>query len=87
MFEFISRLSCSPLNIRVSGLSALYAAALTFDATIFLLTFARAIYMRITKSTIPLAQLIIRDGTLYFLCEHSLTSPLLGNLFLTELFS
>lgn len=62
-------IGCVPSEKPGTGrrLSALYAAALAFDATIFLLTFARAIYMRFTKSTIPLAQLIIRDGTLYFL--------------------
>ncbi|KAG6899169.1 hypothetical protein C0993_012712 [Termitomyces sp. T159_Od127] len=47
-------------------LSALYIAALVFDATIFALTLGRAIYYHITGSLIPIATLIIRDGTLYF---------------------
>ncbi|KAG6872365.1 hypothetical protein C0995_010284 [Termitomyces sp. Mi166 len=47
-------------------LSSLYIAALVFDATIFVLTLGRAIYYRFTGSVIPLATLIIRDGTLYF---------------------
>ncbi|KAK7439345.1 hypothetical protein VKT23_017571 [Stygiomarasmius scandens] len=47
-------------------LSVIYIAALSFDATIFALTLARAIYSRFTDRMVPLATLIIRDGTWYF---------------------
>lgn len=62
-------IGCVPSEKAGTGrrLSGIYIAALGFDATIFLLTFGRAIYMRLAKSTIPLAELVIRDGTLYFL--------------------
>ncbi|KAF8066750.1 hypothetical protein FPV67DRAFT_1206050 [Lyophyllum atratum] len=47
-------------------LSGIYIAALAFDATIFFLTFGRAIYMRIVDTSLPLLDLIVRDGTAYF---------------------
>jgi len=52
------------IGIRLSGI---YIAAVCFDATIFILTAARALYLRFTSSALPLIALIVRDGTMYFL--------------------
>ncbi|KAF8883830.1 hypothetical protein BD779DRAFT_811736 [Infundibulicybe gibba] len=62
-------IGCVPSEKPGTGiqLSALYIAALVFDAMIFALTLGRAIYMHMTKSTVPLVTLIVRDGTLYFM--------------------
>ncbi|KAG7096219.1 hypothetical protein E1B28_003671 [Marasmius oreades] len=61
-------IGCIPVPKLDTGLrlASIYIAALAFDATIFALTFGRAIYSRLTGSSIPLKTLIIRDGTLYF---------------------
>ncbi|PFH45020.1 hypothetical protein AMATHDRAFT_44254 [Amanita thiersii Skay4041] len=61
---------CVPTEKPGTGrrLTALYVAALVFDATIFILTFGRAAYMRIMMTeTVTLFKLIVRDGTLYFM--------------------
>lgn len=61
-------IGCVPSEKPGTGnrLSGIYIAALVFDATIFVLTLGRAIYMRIRDSSIPLLNLIVRDGTAYF---------------------
>ncbi|KAI0080432.1 hypothetical protein K474DRAFT_1769425 [Panus rudis PR-1116 ss-1] len=60
---------CVPSSKEGTGkrLSSLYIAALVFDATIFILTLARAIFLRLKQNNVPLMTLIVRDGTLYFL--------------------
>ncbi|KAF8634136.1 hypothetical protein AX17_004280, partial [Amanita inopinata Kibby_2008] len=50
------------------GFPAFFTAPLCFDASIFGLTLARAIYLRMTETdSVALFRLIVRDGTLYFM--------------------
>jgi uncharacterized membrane protein (UPF0127 family) len=48
------------------GLSDMYIAAMIFDAMIFIFTFGRAVHMRLNNTTVPILEIIFRDGTLYF---------------------
>ncbi|KAF8623301.1 hypothetical protein AX17_007473, partial [Amanita inopinata Kibby_2008] len=54
------------------SISALFIAPICFDATIFGLILAQAIYQRMTgTSLVALFRLIVRDGTLYFMVIFS----------------
>ncbi|KIJ36872.1 hypothetical protein M422DRAFT_260732 [Sphaerobolus stellatus SS14] len=77
-------IGCVPSEKEGTGrrLSALYIAALCFDASVFLLTFSRAVYARVTGTTVPLLQLVVRDGTLYFMVIFAVN---LVNVFLLSL--
>lgn len=52
----------------INRLMASYIAALVLDSFIFILTFSRAVHLRLLNARIPLVALALRDGTMYFLC-------------------
>jgi hypothetical protein len=52
----------------INRLTASYSAGFVFDISIFVLTLARAVHLRLLSARIPLVSLIMRDGIVYFLC-------------------
>ncbi|KIJ24153.1 hypothetical protein M422DRAFT_275140 [Sphaerobolus stellatus SS14] len=50
-----------------NSLIPVFIAAIVFDIMIFCLTFWKGRRTRLHKTTIPLVQVILRDGNLYFL--------------------
>ncbi|KIJ25259.1 hypothetical protein M422DRAFT_273802 [Sphaerobolus stellatus SS14] len=63
-----------------SSLAPVFIAAIVFDIMIFCLTFWKGRRTRLHKTTIPLVQVILRDGNLYFLITGILVTRLFFNL-------
>ncbi|KIJ34355.1 hypothetical protein M422DRAFT_263669 [Sphaerobolus stellatus SS14] len=68
-FDLISTLCIFDTEIDTgsSSLIPVFIAAIVFDIMIFCLTFWKGRRTRLHKTTIPLVQVILRDGNLYFL--------------------